>query len=264
MKRVEHKIALVTGAASGLGRAIAKRLAEEGAQVIISDINGIQGQVVAEDIGARFVSQDVCDEARWQKLLASIQVEHGGLDILVNNAGISRDVRQCTPELTQLDEWRKLHKVNAESVFLGCKYALPIMSASGGGSIVNLSSIAAMVATPFISAYGGSKASVMQLSTSVAMHGATTGALKGNHVRCNSVHPGQIRTPMLETLFEQTAELMAVDAEQVEAQFLSRIPMGKFGEPEDIANMVLFLASDEAKFVTGGQFAVDGGFQLNG
>lgn len=258
--RVESKVALVTGAASGLGAAIAERLGEEGATLIITDINEEAGRAVAADIGAAFIRQDVSCEETWKKVYAQIRSEHGRLDILVNNAGISGDVKQCSPELTSLDEWRLLHKVNAESVFLACKYGLPFMAEKDGGSIINLSSIAAMVATPFITAYGGSKASVMQLSTSIAMHGA---ALNGA-VRCNSVHPGQIRTPMLEKLFEDTAEISGVSPAEVEAQLLSRIPMGHFGEPMDIANMVLFLASDEAKFMTGGQFVVDGGFALNG
>lgn len=264
MNRVKNKVALVTGAASGLGEAIAIRLHEEGAKLIVSDINKAQGEKLARQLSVEFYEQDVCSEEQWQKLLKNINTEHGGLDILVNNAGISGDVAQCTPELTSLDEWQKLHRVNSDSVFLGCKYALPIMSASGGGSIINLSSIAALVATPFITAYGGSKASVMQLSTSVAMHGAVSGAANGNPVRCNSVHPGQIKTPMLAGLFEETAKLMGLSAGEVEEQFLSRIPMGHFGEARDIANMVLFLASDEAKFITGAQFVVDGGFQLNG
>lgn len=260
MKRVEDKVALVTGAASGLGAAIAQRLMEEGAKVIISDVNENQGVSVAANIGAEFLSQDVSCEARWIEIISDIENRYGRLDILVNNAGISGEVKQCTPELTSLEEWQRLHRINADSVFLACKYSLPLMRSSGGGSIINMSSIAAMVATPFITAYGGSKASVMQLSTSVAMHGASIGA----NIRCNSVHPGQIRTPMLEQLFAETAAISGITPKEAEEQFLSRIPLGRFGEPNDIANMVLFLASDEAKFITGSQFVVDGGFQLNG
>ncbi|WP_138378912.1 glucose 1-dehydrogenase [Luteithermobacter gelatinilyticus] len=258
--RVAGKVALVTGGASGLGYAIVRRLIEEGATTIMTDIQEGMGQKAASGLGAGFVPQDVSDEQQWRDILKAVFDQYGRLDILVNNAGISGPLTHSDPETTRLEDWRKIQEVNAQGVFLGCKHALGYMRRSGGGSIINLSSIAALVATPFITAYGASKAAVRQLTMSVAMHGATTGA----RVRCNSVHPGQIRTPMLENLFEESGKLMGVAAEEVEQQFLSRIPLGEFGEPEDIAHMVLFLASDESKHITGGQFVVDGGMQLNG
>lgn len=259
-RRVTGKVALVTGGASGLGLAIAALLVREGAITIITDIQNNIGGEEAEKVGAIFMQQDVADEDRWKEILKEIFEKYGRLDILVNNAAISGSVLGLDPETTTLDEWQKIQKVNGDSVFLGCKYAIDYMRQSGGGSIVNLSSIAALVATPFITAYGASKAAVRQLTMSVAMHCATT----GSKVRCNSVHPGQIRTPMLENLFAETATLMEVSQADVEEKFLERIPLGEFGEPDDIAYMVLFLASDEAKHVTGGQFVVDGGMQLNG
>ncbi len=259
-RRVSGKVALVTGGASGLGLAIAALLVREGAITIITDIQQDRGWQEAKNIGADFIRQDVADEAGWKAVLGHVFEKYGRLDILVNNAGISGDVQETNPETTTLEEWRKIQKVNGDSVFLGCKYAIDYMRQSGGGSIINLSSIAALVATPFITAYGASKAAVRQLTMSVAMHCATT----GSRVRCNSVHPGQIRTPMLETLFEETANRMGVSQAAVEQKFLERIPLAEFGEPDDIAYMVLFLASDESKHVTGGQFVVDGGMQLNG
>lgn len=259
-RRVAGKVALVTGGASGLGLAIATLLVREGAITIITDILEDQGRQQAQTIGAEFMQQDVANEGRWQDILSQIYEKYGRLDILVNNAGISGNIKGVDPETTTLEEWQKLQKINGDSVFLGCKYAIDYMRKSGGGSIINMSSIAALVATPFITPYGASKAAVRQLSMSVAMHCATT----GSRVRCNTVHPGQIRTPMLENLFAETARQMGVPQEAVEQKFLERIPMGEFGEPDDIAYMVLFLASDEAKHVTGGQFVVDGGMQLNG
>lgn len=258
--RVAGKVALVTGGASGLGLAIAALLGREGAITIITDILEDEGPQKAAEIGADFMLQDVANEARWQDVLSQIYEKYGRLDILVNNAGISGNIKGVDPESTTLEEWQKLQRINGDSVFLGCKYAIGYMRKSGGGSIINMSSIAALVATPFITPYGASKAAVRQLSMSVAMHCATT----GSRVRCNTVHPGQIRTPMLENLFAETARQMGVPQEAVEQTFLERIPMGEFGEPDDIAYMVLFLASDEAKHVTGGQFVVDGGMQLNG
>jgi len=147
--------------------------------------------------------------------------------------------------------------VNAGGVFLGCKNAIPLMAQSGGGSIINMSSIAALVATPFITAYGASKAAVCQLSKSVAIHCAE----QRNGIRCNSVHPGQIITPMLEGLFDEMGSTPGLSNELVRNEFLKKIPQGEFGQAEDIANMALFLASNESRHITGQQLVVDGGMQ---
>ncbi len=258
--RVEGKVALVTGGANGLGRAIAALLVREGAKTIITDIQEQQGRAVAETIGAVFMPQDVSSEEQWQNLMSAIKSDYGRLDILVNNAGISGPVENADPETTSLEDWQKLQVINSQSVFLGCKHGIPLMREAGGGSIINLSSIAALVATPFIAAYGASKAAVRQYTKSVASHCATT----GSRIRCNSVHPGQIKTAMHENLINETVRLTGVSAEQAEQQFLSRIPYGEYGEPEDIAYAVLYLACDESKHVTGTQLVVDGGMELNG
>ncbi|NOZ42471.1 MAG: glucose 1-dehydrogenase [Alphaproteobacteria bacterium] len=257
-QRLKAKVAVVTGGASGLGLAIAAMMARDGARVIITDIQGDQQQ--AEKIGVEFIRHDVTDERQWITILDRIDKKYGRLDILVNNAGISGGGTGTNPETTTIDQWRKVQATNSDSVFLGCKYAIDYMRRSGGGSIINMSSIAALVATPFITAYGASKAAVRQLTMSVALHCATT----GSKIRCNSVHPGQIRTPMLEKLFVEAADQMTVPVAVAEQRFLERIPLGQFGTPDDIASMVVFLASDEAKHITGAQFVVDGGMQLNG
>jgi 3(or 17)beta-hydroxysteroid dehydrogenase len=254
MGRISGKVAIVTGGASGLGAAIAARFVEEGGQVVVTDI-----MVPAIPLkGAEFLRQDVADEAGWVDLIASVEKRYGRIDILVNNAGITGDLGKTDPETTRLEDWRKIFKVNADGVFLGCKHVMAAMHRSGGGSIINMSSIAALVPTPFITSYGASKSAVMHLTRSVALHCAEN----GYRIRCNSVHPGQIYTPMMEDLMETTARKANVDKELVKAEFLKKIPMGCLQEAVDIANATLFLASDEARYITGTQIIVDGGMTL--
>lgn len=258
--RVEGKVALVTGGASGLGRAIAALLVKQGATTIITDVQEVLGRKTAKEIGATFMPQDASSETQWQSILQSIKGAYGHLDILVNNAGISGPIENADPETTALVDWQNVQAVNSQSVFLGCKHVIPLMREAGGGSIINISSIAALVATPFITAYGASKAAVRQYTKSVALHCATTGA----KIRCNSVHPGQIKTPMHDKLISETARLTGVSEAEAKQQFLSHIPYGEYGEPDDIAYAVLYLASDESKHVTGIQMVVDGGMELSG
>ncbi|QEH77752.1 SDR family oxidoreductase [Sphingomonas sp. C8-2] len=246
--RVSGKVIIVTGAAAGLGAAIAARLAEEGATVVRTDIMGGDG----------VVRQDVTDEGQWQALIAEVVGTHGRLDGLVNNAGIADGKGPPDPEGALAEDWRRIYTVNVEGVFLGCKHAIPAIAAVGGGAIVNMSSIGALVPTPFLSAYGASKAAVMQFTRSVALHCCE----QGHAIRCNSVHPGQVRTPMHDELIARTAAEHGLDAEQAAQAFLSKVPMKKWQEAVDIANGVLFLMSDEARFVTGTSLVVDGGMSL--
>ncbi|NOZ38528.1 MAG: SDR family oxidoreductase [Gammaproteobacteria bacterium] len=248
--RVEGKISLVTGAGSGLGKAIAKLLVEEGAQVILTDINSATGAVAARETGALFLPQDVARAEDWLRVTEKVMELYDRLDILVNNAGFAGPGLDKTPEHTTLEDWNHIQAVNSTSVFLGCKAAIPLMAKSGGGSIVNISSIAALVQTWFNTPYGASKAAVRQLTQSVAVYCAR----KNYGIRCNSIHPGQIMTPMLEGLLGEDGE-----GGSVREEFLKKIPMGEFGEPRDIAYAVLYLCSDEAKHVTGSQLLVDGG-----
>lgn len=257
MNRLEDKVALVTGAASGLGKAIAKLFVQQGATVTITDIDEQTGQVVANEIGAKFLLQDVGNEATWEKIITDVTETSNGLHILVNNAGISNRAESNDPELTSFDSWSKVMHINAGGVFLGCKHAIPAIKQSGGGSIVNISSIAALVATPFLTSYGASKAAVCQFSKSVAIHCAE----KGYGIRCNSVHPGQIMTPMLEGLFEDMGKEAGLSIEAMRSEFLKKIPLGDFGLPEEVASTVLFLASEKSSHITGQQFVIDGGMQ---
>ncbi|MGH8223049.1 MAG: SDR family oxidoreductase [Woeseiaceae bacterium] len=252
MGRVENRTALVTGAAQGLGAAIARMLAREGARVMLTDINAGGARRQAEGINrdrpgcAAALGHDVTGEDAWQQVLAAVRERFGGLNILVNNAGIG-SLRSVEDET--LEGWRHVHAVDLDSVFLGCKYAIPFMAASGGGSIVNISSISGIIAGHNLAAYNSAKAAVRHLSKSVALHCARS----GNNIRCNSVHPVFIDTPILDG--------MAGGADRATAlQKLARqIPIGRIGQPDDVAYAVLYLASDESAFVTGTEIRVDGG-----
>ena len=243
MGRVQDKIAIVTGGASGIGRATALALGREGATVAIADLDLAGGEKTAREIGAPsiFVRHDVTDEAAWQRLIADVVQRFGRLDVLVNNAGI---VIPGTVESTSLEDWRKVQAVNSEGVFLGCKHAIPAMAKSGGGSIVNISSVAALVGTPPFAAYAASKGAVRSLTQTVAVHCSQ----QQNGVRCSSVHPGGIDTPLVRNLG---------GARQTPQQGAGALP--PLGQPEDVANLVLYLASDESRLVNGAAMVVDGG-----
>lgn len=252
MGRVDDKVALVTGAAQGLGAAIARLLAAEGASVALTDINleGAEEQAAAINAvsphRALALGHDVTDEHRWQEVLSETTDRFGGLHVLVNNAGIST---VASIETETLEDWRRLHAVDLDSVFLGCKYAIPQIAASGGGSIVNVSSISGVIAGHNLAAYNSAKAAVRHLSKSVALHCARA----GNGIRCNSVHPAFVDTPIIDGLAapgERDAML---------AKLARQVPLGRVGEPDDVAFAVLYLASDESAFVTGSEIRIDGG-----
>jgi len=250
--RVAGKKAFITGAAQGLGEAIARMLAREGATVALTDINLAGARDVADSIkaagGVAFAyAQDVTDAARWPVVLEEARADMGGLNILVNNAGVAG---AGSVETETLEGWRRVLDIDLDSVFLGCKFAMPVIRASGvPGSIVNISSIAGLIAAHNSAAYNAAKAGVWMLSKSVALHGARMTP----QIRCNSVHPVFIDTPILDIFKQQVGAETALDK-------LSRqVPMGRIGDPDDVAWMVLYLVSDEAKFVTGAEFKVDGG-----
>ena len=248
MGRVEGKVAIITGAASGLGEADARLLAAEGASVVMTDINTAAGEVIAAEIGAEFVHQDVSEEETWPALVERVMDRHGRLDILVNNAGIAiiANVARTTTEI-----WRRTLAVHLDATFFGCHYTLPAMKESGGGSIINMSSTAALVGLSPYFAYSAAKGGIRSLTKSVAHYCRE----RQNGIRCNSVHPGSIDTPMVREALEGLAERMGEDARQQEVE---RIAAG-IGEPNDIAYMVLYLASDESKHVSGAELVVDNG-----
>ncbi len=255
--RMAGKCCIVTGGARGLGRAIASIFIREGASVLITDIDKKQGAETASDIGAQFALQDVTREERWPEIISACQDHFGGFDVLVNNAGLVEMSGGASPEDTSLSAWRRTFSVNVDGVFLGCRAAIPAMRQSGGGSIINMSSVASLTPTPFLTAYGASKAAVAHLSTSVALHGAP------DKIRCNSVHPGQVQTDLHNDMVSDIASMAEAPVSDVEADFVARIPLGEFGQTSDIAGAVLFLACDESRYVTGTQMVVDGGMQLS-
>jgi NAD(P)-dependent dehydrogenase (short-subunit alcohol dehydrogenase family) len=243
--RLAGKVAIITGAASGMGAATARIFAREGARVMIADVLEHEGQQVTAEIGsaARFVKLDVTDEDNWNAVIAATLGAFGRLDILVNNAGISGSAEQ---DLMGTPAWRRIMDINATGVFLGMKAAIPAMIAAGGGSIVNFSSISGIVGQDGIHmAYNASKGAVRLMTKSAAVQ-------NGKHkIRVNSVHPG-LMPPM------RTSGRTADPATR--AKMLRRVPLGRAGEVDEVANAVLFLASDEASYITGSEIHVDGGY----
>jgi 3(or 17)beta-hydroxysteroid dehydrogenase len=253
--QLARKVALVTGGASGIGKAIAQRLAADGANVIISDVQCDLGNRVAAEGGFRFLEQDVSDEAGWVDIIRRVEDDYAALHILVNNAGTVGVSDVASPESTPIEVWRHVFAINVEGVFLGCRAALPAMRRSGSGSIINISSVAGLVATPYNTAYGATKAAVRQLTKSVAQHCAE----QKLSIRCNSIHPGIVRTPLWDQLAQDLARIRGVSAEEILEEQRTVIPMGDFTLPSDVASAVSFLASDEARHVTGIKLIVDGG-----
>lgn len=250
MSRMQGKVAIVTGAASnpGLGYSTAITLAREGAKLVVTDLDLAGAEACAAAIReaggeALALEQDVTDEAGWKTLMTQAVSTFGKLDVLVNNAGIA--VLMPLAQMT-LADWNRQIEVNLTSVFLGCKYGMEAMQSNTGGSIINLSSVAGLVGMQTCVAYGAAKGGVRIMSKSVAMEGAK------DNIRCNSVHPGVIWTNM------QAAATGQTDPSKVTTD-PSRVPLGRPGEAQDIANCILYLASDEANYVTGAEFTVDAG-----
>ncbi len=249
MGRIDGKVALVTGGAQGLGEAAVGRLVEEGAIVILSDANTETGGVTADKYGVAFERHDVREESQWESLMSRILKQHGRLDILVNNAGI---FTSCPVDETPLEDFRRVIDINLIGCFLGCKHGVRTMARNAnesGGSIINLSSVTGLRGQIGGAAYSSSKGGVRLLTKTVAIENAA------RQIRCNSIHPGTMYTPMVEALFDSAGDA----APAIKAQIESQTPIGRMGEPADIADMVLFLASDESKYVTGAEMVVDGG-----
>ena len=245
--RLQNKVALISGGAKGMGAVEAKLFAKEGARIVIGDVLETEGKQIESEINETggeclFVPLDVTDENQWNEAVAATVRRFSKLDILINNAGIFRTSRV---EETSSAEWDHVMDINAKGVFLGAKAAIPAMREAGGGSIINLSSVAGLVGAAYSSAYSASKGAVRLFTKSTAIQYATDG------IRCNSIHPGVIQTDM-------TRE--AIADSQFKAQRLDPTPLARLGQPEDVAYGALYLASDESSFVTGAELVIDGGW----
>ncbi len=253
MGRVQDKVCIITGAASGVGKADAVLLAREGAKVVLTDVNEAAGQAVAKSIGdaAIFIKHDISSEDGWQEVVARTEETFGGVDVLVNNAGI---LIYGNIEDTDLATWQKIQRVNSDGYFLGCHYGIAAMKKRPTGSIINMSSISAIGGVGSFCAYSASKGAVTAMTRSIAAHCR----MNLYKIRCNTVHPDGIMTPMVEGLQasmpkgKQSAVRM-MDAKQM---------MARFATPEQIAKLVLFLASDESNFITGAEMRIDNGYSM--
>lgn len=259
---IDGKVALVTGAAGGIGEACVRILAEAGAKVMATDIDGERVATVTANLRDRglqvsSMQQDVCDEARWEFVTEATLAEFGGLEILVNNAGIDDGMLL---EHDNLETVNRLHRVNVDSIFLGMKYGVLAMKPGGaageGGSIINLSSVAALIGVPGHSSYGSTKGAVRAYTKHAAVEFGTL----GYGVRVNSVHPGLIETNMGRKVIDDFVDLGLAASEEDARELLNKMTaLGRVGHVDDVANMVLFLASDASSYVTGAEFVVDGG-----
>ncbi|WP_324807452.1 glucose 1-dehydrogenase [Sphingomonas sp. LY29] len=255
MNRLKDKVALVTGAARGIGAGIARAFAAEGAKVWVTDIDEAGAHDVAAELGDRHRAGllDVGDEAQWIAVIDEVVAAEGRLDILVNNAGITgfeEGTGPHDPEHASLDEWHRVHRVNLDGTFLGCKHGIRAMRPAKRGAIINMSSRSGLVGIPGAAAYASSKAAIRNHSKSVALWCAQ----QGLNIRCNSVHPAAIMTPIWEAMVGD-----GPDREEKMAKLVKDTPLRRFGTVEEVAALCVFLASDEAPYITGSELDIDGG-----
>jgi NAD(P)-dependent dehydrogenase (short-subunit alcohol dehydrogenase family) len=249
MSRLKDKTCVITGAARGIGRAIAERFHAEGANVTCTDIDIALGEAVAADIGCAFLKLDVREEGDWRRLADHVPAA----DAVVNNAGITgleNGHAAHDPEHATLEDWRAVHRTNLDGTFLGCRYAIGAMKARGNGSIINISSRSGLVGIPGAAAYASSKAAIRNHTKTVALYCAQ----QGWSIRCNSIHPAAILTPIWEPMLGD-----GPDRAVRMAALVADTPLNRFGRPQEVAALAVMLASDEAAYVTGSEFNIDGG-----
>lgn len=249
--RLKGKIALITGAAQGLGAAMAEAFVAEGARVLMTDVNEakVEAEAARHGAAASWLKHDVTSQADWSAAVEAAKTRYGGLHILVNNAGIGL---YGSIEDASFESWRLTHAVDLDSVFLGCQTALPLMAETtrdSQGSILNVSSIAGIIASDAMCAYNSAKAAVRHLSKSVALHCCK----RGYHINCNSIHPVFIDTPIIDPMAGRNTR------EELVGKLARQIPIGRIGKPHEVAMAAVYLCSDEAAFVTGAELAIDGG-----
>lgn len=252
MGRVQDKVCIITGGASGVGKEDALLLAREGGKVVITDVSVEAGEALAKQIGeqALFVQHDIASEDGWKSVIARTTEHFGGVDVLINNAAI---LKQATIEETSLELWEQVQRVNSTGYFLGCHYGYLAMKARGGGSIINMSSMAGIGGVSAFCAYSASKGAVAAMTRSIAAHSR----FQHLPIRCNSIHPDGIKTPMVFNLPRDPDKPSSVR----EMNDPKRL-MARFCEPTDIANLVLFLASDESRFINGAELRIDNGYLM--
>ncbi|MFA7552747.1 MAG: glucose 1-dehydrogenase [Spongiibacteraceae bacterium] len=252
-KQLQGKIAIITGGASGLGFGIASRFVAEGAQVILADIDSEGGARAAKELGGNthFVHHDTSCVDHWRRLIDVSEESFGGLDILVNNAGVTL---MGSIEDVSIEDFDKTWAINTRGTFLGCRFAIALMKKKKTGAIINIASVSAFKPQPELVAYNTSKAAVGLMTQSIALHCAKS----GYGIRCNSINPGVIHTPMLDKVISQVE-----NGEALMDSYKAMHPIGRIGQPSDIAGMAVYLASDAASFITGSAFTVDGGLGIN-
>lgn len=249
MQRLDNKTALITGGARGIGAAIAKAFVNEGAKVILSDINDIEGAATASEVGALYHHLDVSSEVDWARIAAAVPE----LDIVVNNAGITGFEDSPAPQdpaTAALSDWHRVHATNLDGTFLGCRYAINAMKARGTGSIINIASRSGLVGIPGAAAYASSKAAIINHSRTVALYCAQ----QGWSIRCNAIAPAAILTPIWEPMLGEGAA-----REETMAKLVADTPLKRFGQPDEVAALAVMLASDEASYMTGETITLDGG-----
>ena len=254
MPELDGRVALVTGASRGIGAATARALAAAGARVIVTDLS--DGSALADELGGLYFQHDVSSESAWVEAMAFARAEAGGLDILVNNAGL---FLQKSLLETTLEDWRRIHAVNVEGVFLGCKHAAPLLAERaplwpGGAAIINISSVAGLVGAAGAICYNASKGAVRIMTKGLALE------LARRQIRVNSVHPGLIDTHMGQEVLDSAAARLGVGDNEARARLARGHPLGRLGLDSNIADAVAFLASDRAAYMTGSELVVDGGF----